>query len=168
MGIEIKIRDAREDELPKVLAVVDEAYAQYEGMLPPEIWRIWSESKGETIFSGHGEIIVAEIEDEIVGAVQFYYDTTPLTLVKWPDGTATMRVLSVKPSARGRGVGRMLVDECIRRARKRRLVALHIVTTGHMIAAKRLYERMGFEPWEDFDGSAFLPEERIEAYCFKL
>jgi len=168
VGGKITIRDAREDELPIVLGLVDEAYEQYREMLPANVWRIWSESKGETILSGHGEVVVAERAGEMVGAVQFFHDVTPLTLVEWPEGTASMRVLSVRPSERGGGVGRLLVEECIRRARARGLVAFYILTTAHMTAARKLYERMGFEPFHDYDGSAFLPEERIEAYRYKL
>lgn len=54
------------------------------------------------------------------------------------------RSLGVARSARGRGLGEMLVRECIERCRSERLDAVTISTAESMGAAHRLYERLGF------------------------
>ena len=58
------------------------------------------------------------------------------------------RLLAVEVEARGRGVGESLVRECIARA-ARRPVIIH--TTKWMDAARRMYERLGFERRPDRD-----------------
>jgi ribosomal protein S18 acetylase RimI-like enzyme len=64
---------------------------------------------------------------------------------------AHVRMVGVEPSARGRGIGKMLMEACIREARAagKTLITLH--TTPWMKAAQRMYESMGFErkPEED-------------------
>ncbi len=54
-------------------------------------------------------------------------------------------MLSVDPEHRGRGLGRLLSEECMARARRDGAgkVALH--TGEQMVAARRLYGKMGFE-----------------------
>ena len=58
---------------------------------------------------------------------------------------AHVRMVGVDPAARGRGIGTMLMEACIREARaaEKTLVTLH--TTKWMKAAQRMYESMGFE-----------------------
>lgn len=65
--------------------------------------------------------------------------------------TSGMRLLAVKPEARGRGVGRTLTEACIRRARERgsRQIILH--TTLAMKKAWDLYTHMGFARSPDLD-----------------
>lgn len=60
------------------------------------------------------------------------------------DDEAAVRMLVVDPAAQGRGIGELLMTDCLRRARaagKRRMV---LSTGPKMLAAHRLYERMGF------------------------
>jgi ribosomal protein S18 acetylase RimI-like enzyme len=59
----------------------------------------------------------------------------------WP----IIRMLAVHPECRGSGVGRILTEECISRARRdrSRVVALH--TSPIMTVALPMYIRMGFQ-----------------------
>jgi GNAT superfamily N-acetyltransferase len=74
----------------------------------------------------------------------------------WPAGGAVLRFLAVEPGERGSGVGERLTAVCIGRARETgaRFLALH--TAPGMLAARRLYERLGFvrAPEHDFDPAA--------------
>ncbi|MBA5690028.1 GNAT family N-acetyltransferase [Rugamonas apoptosis] len=94
--------------------------------------------------ASYTEIVVAELDGEIVGAVGYVGPHRPkpdFFAPEWP----MVRFMSVVPKARGHGVGQALLNECIRRAERdnTELIALH--TTPVMEAAQYLYRRAGFE-----------------------
>ena len=62
-----------------------------------------------------------------------------------PEGTAILRMLGVAPGARGRGVGRELVEETIDRARRAGKHTLLLRTTHRMQVAQAMYRSMGFQ-----------------------
>jgi DNA-binding MarR family transcriptional regulator/GNAT superfamily N-acetyltransferase len=79
---------------------------------------------------------VAELDGEVVGAV---------FLVKESDEIARLRLLHVDAKARGLGLGRRLVEECIRFARAKGYKTLTLWTNDILISARRIYEAAGFQ-----------------------
>jgi GNAT superfamily N-acetyltransferase len=80
---------------------------------------------------------IAEIDGQRVGCVLCVKD-------KSKDKTAKLRILLVGPEARGLGVGRRLVDECMRFARKAGYEKLTLWTNDVLVSARRIYEAVGF------------------------
>jgi DNA-binding MarR family transcriptional regulator/predicted GNAT family acetyltransferase len=89
---------------------------------------------------------IADLHGERVGAV---------FCVRKDDETAKLRLLHVEPSARGAGVGTVLVDECVRFARAAGYRAIELWTVSVLAPARRIYQRAGFELVEEDTADRF-------------
>jgi predicted N-acetyltransferase YhbS len=143
------IRSAREADRPAIEAVTLAAYEQYAAILPPRLWREYRRNIVATLADATPDItIVAEAQGALVGSVLLH--PAGADAANPGRGTSSrrahpeVRLLAVAPSARGQGVGRRLMDECIRRARASGTAALILHTADMMSVAMQLYERMGF------------------------
>ena len=101
-------------------------------------------------------VIVAVEEDRILGTVTLeltgrtegsnrnHRENQPLA-----PGQAHVRMLGVAPEARGRGIGKLLMEACIDESRKAGKTLLTLNTTERMKVAQAMYESMGFTRAED-------------------
>ena len=93
---------------------------------------------------------IAEMDGEPVGSV---------FAVKESNSVAKLRLLLVEPKARGRGLGRRLVEECIAFARAQGYRRLVLWTQSNLTDARRIYQACGF---------ALKRKERHQTFGVKL
>jgi DNA-binding MarR family transcriptional regulator/ribosomal protein S18 acetylase RimI-like enzyme len=84
------------------------------------------------------DLWIAEQNGEIAGSI-FCLPTEGLP------GSAQLRMLYVEPAARGQGIGKLLVDQCVSFARGAGYERMRLWTHSIQGAARKLYAAAGFE-----------------------
>jgi ribosomal protein S18 acetylase RimI-like enzyme len=168
-GTSIRVRDAREEERGAIRELTLAAYAEFAAVMEPSAWAGLDAAVRAALDGGaDAERIVAEEDGRLLGSVMLFPPSSDayrgaVARTAWPE----LRLLAVAPEARGRGVGRALVDECVRRTRRMGARELGLHTSKSMRVAIRMYERMGFVRAPEHD---FQPEgaELVTAYRLPL
>ncbi len=110
-----------------------------------------------TTRAGEAELIVALEDGKALGTVTWCpVGSSYRELAVRPD-QGEFRMLAVAPEARGRGVGRRLVQACLDRARAEGASEVVLCSMTTMTAAHGLYRSLGFErapqlDWEPVPG----------------
>jgi ribosomal protein S18 acetylase RimI-like enzyme/DNA-binding transcriptional ArsR family regulator len=87
------------------------------------------------IIAKGGDIFFAELDGTIVGTCALLYD----------DGKLEMGKMAVTEIHRGKGIGELLAQEALKRARQKKETLLTLVTHSSLTNAIRLYEKLGFK-----------------------
>ena len=111
-------------------------------------------------------LVAVDSADRVVGAV-----TVATRGGQWAEqsspGEAVIRMLAVGPDARGSGAGEALVRACLQAARQDDCSMMRLSSQEDMLAAHRLYERLGFTRTPSLDWSP-VPELRLRTYALPL
>ena len=152
------IRNARPDEFEVLGKLLVKVYSQLDGFPKqdeqPEYYQLLF-NIGDWTKKPQTELVVAVSEEgTLLGGVVYFADMQ----YYGSGGTATseknaagFRLLAVDPVARGKGIGKLLTNECIRKAREAKLSQVIIHSTRAMQTAWKMYENMGFVRSEDLD-----------------
>lgn len=137
------IRDFQQSDSPQVNALALRAFEQFKDAY--DDWPAFqAKIANMSSLADVGEIVVAEAEGRIVGAVVYVGPGAPKAEFfrpEWP----VMRMLVVAPSSRGLGIGRALAEECLRRAKRDGASVFALHTSELMQVALPMYQRMGFK-----------------------
>jgi ribosomal protein S18 acetylase RimI-like enzyme len=141
----VHIRECTDADWPQAMGLIRSVFFG-EGFGSAQ--RLEQNARREVIEPAGTTLVAVEAgaRGQVLGAVVLAHRGGPLALTA-KEGEADIRMLVVNPEARGRGVGEALVRECQNRAalppHSAHTMVLH--TQPLMVAAQRLYERLGFE-----------------------
>jgi ribosomal protein S18 acetylase RimI-like enzyme len=116
--------------------------------------------------AARAQLLVARLGDRVVGSVALVLDGDFGEITTDP-AEAAFRMLVVDPAARGTGVGELLVQACLERARAAGKRSMVLSTDPRMHAAHRLYARLGFTRQPERDWSP-LPGVRLMVFARPL
>lgn len=165
----IIIRGARDDERSTIGELTLRAYGEYAEIMDPASWAGLSQALKDALASDAPvERIVAEDDGRIVGSAMLYAAEIDAYGSLASRTTAPeIRLVAVAPEARGKGIARALVDECIRRARAYGATEVGLHTSRSMRVAMAMYAKLGFvrAPERDFQPPG---AELVEGYRLRL
>ena len=130
-----------------VLAIAElnvAAYREFAKRLGPSAWQAMEKNlRGVARLTGWAKFLVVRTQRGLAGSVGYCPPGRSDAAVFEPQW-ASIVLLAVSPRHRRHGVGRMLVRDCIRRARDDRAPAIGLFTSELMTAAAELYRSLGF------------------------
>ncbi|MBD9516141.1 GNAT family N-acetyltransferase [Pseudomonas sp. PDM22] len=101
----------------------------------PKVIKAWLEALGKSVSS-----LVAYANGQLVGCTAVVVDSC-----SWSPHVGDLRIL-VAPAWRGRGLGRVLIKECVNLALSQGLEKLTVQMTVDQSAAITTFEGLGFQP----------------------
>jgi ribosomal protein S18 acetylase RimI-like enzyme len=110
-------------------------------------------------------LVAATPTAELLGGVTYVCGPEDPYSEELSEGEASIRMLAVNPACHGNGVGRALTLECIDRARSNGRLRIVLHTGDWMLAAKHIYESLGFERERGID---FSPAPGIDLIGYAL
>jgi GNAT superfamily N-acetyltransferase len=165
------IRNASPNEFETIGKLLVQVYSQLEGFPKeseqPNYYKMLA-NIGELTTKPETQLLVAIADDDkIAGAVVYFSDMQ----YYGSGGTATreqnasgFRLLAVDPSIRGQGISKLLVMDCIGKAKDKNHRQVIIHSTKAMETAWKMYENLGFKRSEDLD---FIQGE-LPVFGFRL
>jgi len=149
---EVFVREAEDRDREEIREVLLAAYGQYESTMPEERWIEYKRNIAESVDApGPFARLVAEADGRLVGSAVLFDSSLIAYGRDLGIESPIVRLIAVRPEARGRGVATALLRESARRARAHGADTLHLHTSDLMASAIRLYERLGFERAYDKD-----------------
>jgi predicted N-acetyltransferase YhbS len=145
----LTIRPAREQDFDSILEIQREAFGEYAGLYATSAWttETMDDLKRD---AQEKKILVAERDGVVVGSVRFWV----------VGGVCVIRLLSVKPSHQGRGIGKALMREI-----ERVVTGAHKLYVCTMLRTSRnvhLFLNLGYRP------ETLLPNHynQMDMICF--
>jgi GNAT superfamily N-acetyltransferase len=152
------IRNAKTDEFEAIGKLMVDVYSRLEGFPKPTeqpaYYSMLSNIGDFTQKPGCELLVAVTVDDGLLGGVVYFNDMQ----YYGSGGTATQeknaagfRLLAVDTNARGLGIGKLLTEASIQKAKDASLSQMIIHSTKSMQTAWKMYENIGFKRSEDLD-----------------
>lgn len=138
----MQFREAREDDLPTLIALLaDDALGSQRETISTADQQSYQQAFAAIDQDPNHQLLLAVDEDEILGMLQLSFLPNLTYQGGW---RAQVEGVRVARSQRGRGLGRQLLEEALRRSAERRCVLVQLTTDKRRPEAVRFYETLGF------------------------
>ncbi|KAA0698490.1 GNAT family N-acetyltransferase [Neorhizobium sp. P12A] len=143
-GTELTIREARESDLPALIALfAADTVGGHGDTTDPAAFGAYKRAFDIIAASSDQTLYVAELDGTAVGTFQ-----TMITTSLNGQGGSSMIVEAVQTRSdlRGQGIGARMITFCIEDARRRGMRLVQLTSNAARKDAHRFYERLGFKP----------------------
>jgi putative acetyltransferase len=124
----------------KALAtIIRNTLAEFKANKPGTVYFDETTDHLSEVFKAAGSIyFVAELDEEIMGGSGIY------PTANLPEGTCELVKLYLSSKARGRGLGKILLQKCITAAKELGYKKIYLETMPELTIAIPMYEKLGF------------------------
>ncbi|MES1213877.1 MAG: GNAT family N-acetyltransferase [Bacteroidota bacterium] len=168
---EYSVRNAVPGEFEEIGKLMVDVYSQLDGFPKPaeqpSYYKMLANIGDLTNAPGTELLVAASPGNSIAGAVVYFADMKYYGsggIATKEKNASGFRLLAVDLSVRRKGIGKLLTNECIQKAKDANVSQLIIHSTKAMQTAWRMYESLGFKRSDDLD---FMQGE-LPVYGFRL
>ncbi len=137
--IHYKIRTIAPGDNVALATIIRSVLAEFKADKPGTVYFDPTTDDLYSLFAvAHAEYLVVELDGKLVGGSGIY-PTTGL-----PEGCTEIVKLYLLPEARGKGIGRKLIEECFAMAKSAGYKQVYLETLPELSNAVGLYESCGF------------------------
>jgi putative acetyltransferase len=137
--MELVIRQIKKKDNPALAKIIREAFIEHDAPTEGTVYSDPSTDNLYNLFQTPKSILwVAELNNEIIGCCGIY----PTRGLK--ENCAELVKFYLSKDARGKGIGKELMQKCIRSAREFEYTQLYLESLPQFSKAVRMYEKEGF------------------------
>lgn len=138
----VRLRDARRDDVPAIVAMLaDDALGAAREVVTESLPASYYEAFEALARDPNNRLLIAEISGEIVGTLQI---TFIHGLSRQGAKRALIEAVRVASLHRGKGIGEQIVREAVEMARREGCAMVQLTTDKSRKDAHRFYARLGF------------------------
>ncbi|MFL5747321.1 MAG: GNAT family N-acetyltransferase [Niastella sp.] len=135
----VTIRTIQPADNPALAIIIRNALAEFGANKPGTVYYDATTDALYELFRERGSIYyVAELAGELIGGAGIYPSPG------LPDGTCELVKMYLSPAARGKGIGKMLIDKALQFATEAGYRNVYIETMPELRKAMSVYEKFGF------------------------
>jgi putative acetyltransferase len=136
---QIKIRNIAPEDNEALAKIIRNALEEFKANKPNTVYFDPTTDRLFEVFKAPGSIyFVATEQDEILGGGGVY------PTVNLPVGTCELVKLYLSPAARGKGIGKILIQKCFAAAKDLGYTKMYLESMPELNIAVPMYEKLGF------------------------
>ncbi len=136
----IKIRNIQDSDNPELAVIVRDTLTEFGANVPGTVYfDPTTDALFELFQTQNSAYFIAERDGKILGGGGIY-PTEGL-----PEDTCELVKMYLLPEARGIGLGRKLIEQCLEKANENGFQQIYLETLPELKLAVKVYEKFGFE-----------------------